>query len=134
MARVVSRLSALDGWSRPSGGGGAAGLPGEALHRPPGAPGIAQGWDGPSQVDPRADTGQRGWVEDRLLAELSDRLLPPSLQPLSPMAYAEALRTAIDQLSRDDGTLPPGGALSVLKVAVANEDAVHQGRYALQGV
>lgn len=133
MAWFVSRFPALDSRLRRPGDG-AGDLPGEVLQRAPVAPGIAKSWNGPSQVDPGADVGLRGWVEDRLLAELSDRLSPPSMQTLSSVEYADALRTVIAQLGREDGGAFHGDALCVLTSAVANEDTLQQGRYALQGV
>lgn len=132
IAWLVSRLPSLDPWSRM--GGGAAGGAGEAPFRTPvaAAPGLAQGFAvGPSQVDPHADAGLRGWIEDRLLLELGVRLMPSTAQAAAPGDHISAVRTAIVQL---DGAAAHAEAMRVLEDAVASHEALQQGRHALKEV
>lgn len=126
---VVSRLPYLDRGSR-TGDGGAAGLPGNAHARPPVSPGVAHGPPGQSAVGRPTDAGLgRGWVEDRMLAELDDRLL--AQPPASQAVHLHALRSAIAQLEADP---MQADALHVLRGALSGYDAVQQGRNALLGV
>lgn len=126
---VVSRLPYLDPGSR-TGEGAAAGLPGNTQSRPPVSPGVAQGPAGQSAVGRPTDAGLgRGWVEDRMLAELDDRLL--SQPPASRAEHLHALRAAITQLEADP---MQADALHVLRGALSGYDAVQQGRNALLGV
>jgi hypothetical protein len=96
------------------------------------APGIAQGFSvGPSQVDPHAGAGLRGWIEDRLFLELGDRLVSSTAQAAAPGDHIGAVRAAIVQL---DGVSAHAEAMRLLKDAVASHEALQQGRHALKGV
>jgi hypothetical protein len=128
---LVSRLPSLDPWSR-MGGGSAKGTAEMPLRAPVAPPGVAQGFGaGSSQVGSRPDAGLRGWIEDRILLELGDRLMSSTAQAVAPGEHIGAVRTAILQL---DGAVSHAEAMRVLKEAVASHDALQQGRHALQGV
>lgn len=126
---VVSRFPYLDPGSR-TGGDRTAGGPGNAHARAPVSPGAVHGPDGQSAVGRRTDAGLgRGWIEDRMLAELDGRLLSQPHAP--PSDHIGALRSAISQLEAD--AVQPD-AVRALKDAVAGYGVVQQGRNALLGV
>lgn len=131
IAWFTTRFPSLDPRTR-TGGGGAAGWPDGSPYRAPVAPGVAQGFsEAPSQADQRPELGLRGWIEDRLLVELGDRLLSPPQQLVLPNDHISAVRAAILHL---DGIALHADALRVLTEAVTGHDALQQGRHALQGV
>lgn len=126
---VVSRLPYLDLGSR-TGRGSATGLPGNSHSRASVPPGVAQGSAGQSAAGRPADARLgRGWIEDRMLAELADRLLPQP--PASQANHLSALCSSITQLEADP---VQADAVRVLRKALSGYGMVQQGRNALLGV